>query len=543
MAGPWEAYRVAKNDTQPGPWDAFKNESATAEPKEASLAQTALEGAGQGLTFGYLPQLQAAAKPMIYGALNKLTGRSGDDAIDPGDYVSSRDENIKRMKEQEEANPITAKASKLAGGLVSGLALPTSRLAEGAGLLAKSINAAKSGALYGAIQNPGDKQGEVSPIQAADRIENAGEGALIGGLVPIGVKGAKSGIGYLGKGAKKIASTASGVPEKEIETYFNRGDKVEGLIREFGDDSAGAADELRRKLTKDVMTKRQELGGSVITSLEDPKYAGKTFEVKPVLDKLKSKLDSLTGAQKTYKAEELGDLQEIIQKIESATDGGKPVSAKDFFHLKQYLQDSASSAYAKGGQIFSRGELAQRGAKEAAASVRSQLDEAIPELAKANKKLFELHLLEDNMNRNLMAPGKSEAALMAAGKGDNKRSVSQLKKLGELIDKDPLSDAENLAAARRFANPDILPIDSSAKSIGRAVLAGGAGTALGGPVGGLLGSAISSPTGVKYGVKLARPLGKILNAGADAADTQVGQTALTQALFRLRQKKEQENAK
>ncbi len=148
--------------------------------------------------MGYLPQLQAAAEPVTNAIGNFVTGQN----IEATPYVDVRDRTTKRLQEEAKANPKTAMASDIGGGVVGAIATPIPGMGAGKGVLGAMAAGARGGAVQGLLQNPGDVEGKVDPIQAKQRIENAGSGALVGGATGAGTA-------LTGKALKAIA----GAPE------------------------------------------------------------------------------------------------------------------------------------------------------------------------------------------------------------------------------------------------------------------------------------------------------------------------------------------
>ncbi len=149
---------------------------------QPSIGQTALEHAGNAMSMGYLPQLQAAAEPVTNAIGNLVTGSN----VEATPYLAVRDQTQKRLAMQAEANPKTALAADVGGGVVGALATPVPGMGAAKGVLGTTVAAARGGAVQGLLQNPGDVEGKVAPIQAKERVENAGHGALISGAVGLG---------------------------------------------------------------------------------------------------------------------------------------------------------------------------------------------------------------------------------------------------------------------------------------------------------------------------------------------------------------------
>lgn len=182
-----------------------------------------VSGLGKGATFGYLPQIQAATEPLIQGALDLIGG--GSDAqlkaqgfnIQPKEesYTQRRDKAIAEQLALQESNPYASTTGELAGAISGGFAsgAPLTKLlgvpaATGLGRLGQ---AAATGAITGAIRNPGDVQGEVSPIQAGERASNIASDALTGAIF-------QGGLEAIGKTGKFIRNAGKGI-DKSVQKY------------------------------------------------------------------------------------------------------------------------------------------------------------------------------------------------------------------------------------------------------------------------------------------------------------------------------------
>lgn len=198
----------------------------TAKPKgqETGPAQTALESFGDVVSFGYLPQLQAAAEKVTTPIFETVTGQE----VEPSSYVEERDAAIRRMKRGAKLNPKSAATGAVGGLAASALATPGFGLAKG--LLGAAGKGALTGGFYGAVQNPGDVEGVVDPLQLEAREAGAKKGALMGGLIGGGMKAGEkvAGVfrkapGSLQKAAESEAVRQTGVMLKEMRAIQGRG--------------------------------------------------------------------------------------------------------------------------------------------------------------------------------------------------------------------------------------------------------------------------------------------------------------------------------
>lgn len=173
----------------------------TGEPQEkTSTGMSALEHYGNAATLGYLPHIQALtekALPDPSGGADEALRSQGFQVPKPASYVENRDENLKRLEQESKEHPYASAAGTGAGILASSL-LPAGAVAKEASLGAKALAGAKSGALIGGLANPGDKEGEISPLQLGDRLKGAAIGGAIGAAAPVAIEGASKTISSVG---------------------------------------------------------------------------------------------------------------------------------------------------------------------------------------------------------------------------------------------------------------------------------------------------------------------------------------------------------
>ncbi len=204
-----------------------QKEVASPQYNQAEAAQLALS---KGATLGYSPQIGAASQLLVQKALEQTpqdyVGNQVGDYTDIGapetftdkkgnefpvsrpeqSYVQWRDEILRAQNQAKEQNPWTSAAAELTGAAGLGLGVGkvaqalgmASEAAQSAGLGSRLLSAGASGATYGAIQNPGDTEGEISPLQLKERAINAGTGAATG----VAIQG---GLETLGSGASAVS--------------------------------------------------------------------------------------------------------------------------------------------------------------------------------------------------------------------------------------------------------------------------------------------------------------------------------------------------
>lgn len=163
--------------------DRFIAENAQiAKPQDVNLetkAQAGLEAFGQSATLGYLPQIQAAVEQLIPESDTDKQLREQGFKLPEESYISARDENIRRQQKLTEIAPEASMAGSLVGAGVTML-IPGGAAAKGATTAAKIGRAALTGGAISALQNPGDVEGEIQPIQAKERFKEGVKGAALG---------------------------------------------------------------------------------------------------------------------------------------------------------------------------------------------------------------------------------------------------------------------------------------------------------------------------------------------------------------------------
>lgn len=164
-----------------------------------TYAETALDE----LSLGYYPQIAAGVKSIIKDMGDVATGTA---EADPS-YPAIRDQERQELQRGQEENPIASglgTATAIAGQIAipAGGAARVAKLAKSgapiAGQVAKEVgkNMLMGSAVSG-LKNPGDVEGEISPLQLEERLQNVIEEAplnaaasVAGGLID--AKAAKS---------------------------------------------------------------------------------------------------------------------------------------------------------------------------------------------------------------------------------------------------------------------------------------------------------------------------------------------------------------
>ena len=268
-------------------WNSLPVETESDAPSGPGAGQAAIEGFGKGATFGYLPQIQAMTQPITDRVLNALPGPEAEPApfsqMVPGSkaYIAARDSFNKSGQALAEQNPKSALAGNIAGMITTSI-IPGGMVAKGAqvgkaGIGATALKGAVTGAVEAAAMNPGDVEGEFSPLQISDRIDNAKYGAAFGAAGGLAA-------GTIGKAVNKAKGMAEGVGLKSAGTMLKdlrAVDGKSGRANELGRfmldrvlKAGDSVDDVARKTGEIKETAGKEIGRiyqGVMDEIKDPK--------------------------------------------------------------------------------------------------------------------------------------------------------------------------------------------------------------------------------------------------------------------------------
>lgn len=248
------------------PWEQGTPPAPPQETDNYSTGESLLQGFGQGVGFGYLPQMQAGTE----WALNKILPESMGGGRELT-YQQARDQWVQRNQAIAEEDP----GAYLTGNIAGAVAIPGMGAAKGGSALMRIARGAGMGAAYGAAANPGDTVGApVGELQLEERGKNAALGAAIGGALPA------VGAAYRGlkTGGKKLVAGMTGVPQKALETYGERGAEVDALIAnnkvaDLADDVTGKVqgklDEARQAARVDVANGRLQTAEDLVSKVDE----------------------------------------------------------------------------------------------------------------------------------------------------------------------------------------------------------------------------------------------------------------------------------
>ncbi len=154
--------------------------------------EAALSGIGQGLTAGHLSQAQAASEPVTDKIFSSLTGKN----VEPRSYLEARDQGLLEQKDFSENNPGAYYGGQLVGTVPS-VVVSGGLLNPATTGLGRAAQAGLVGGAQGLLQNPGDTEGVIDPIQGNERIKDAGMGAALGSGSQIFMEGLGAAKGIL----------------------------------------------------------------------------------------------------------------------------------------------------------------------------------------------------------------------------------------------------------------------------------------------------------------------------------------------------------
>lgn len=305
------------------------------------------------MTGGHLPHIQAgieAITPDPGADLDEELRNQGFNIKSPGSsYDENRDENLKRIELEGKEHPI-ASGLGTAAGIAGSIAIPVGKLAKGAKLAKgmigpvtrgadlanKARNGAVAGAALGALQNPGDKEGEVDPLQIGGRLKGAAIGAAIGGAVPVAIQGVSSASqkvsNFLRRKAAGLAETATGATAVKADKFApgTGRELLDRKIVKFGSSPKGIAKNANAAMEAAEASKldiiNNQLQGTnvdrnkVYNAIRNKINSLQGDESKLDLIKhLEAKLDDITGvANKTSSEVPLSKAEEIRRGFDKA---------------------------------------------------------------------------------------------------------------------------------------------------------------------------------------------------------------------------------
>lgn len=438
-------------------------QSKQATEPTTSAPEAALSAFGQQATLGYLPQIQAATEPIIQKALGYFLpedprGFTVQEAPSP-DYTQRRDVAIREQQRMAEEQPMATMAGGLAGGLSTGIATgglfgTAGRAATFGGRLAQG---AKAGALTGLIRNPGDTEGEISPIQPMERLQTSGADAITGALF----QGALEGVGVAGRSLKGAGGKLAQYGEDKILKAIGTSKRQNISI-----DDRGKASEIAQTAINEGLIKV----GDDIADIAKKSEAAQSESIKRlggIYEKADKALEDSIGPI-DFKPSVVGIVEnrkkDIVQKYADHIDGEEIIG-----EVGEYLNKLESKKDLTFGQLR---------------KLRQSIDSKIKWTKINGKDEFqnELKILRGDIQSEI---GDRLAALNPELGTQFK---AENKKLSNLIEIADISDAKKAAEK---ANASFGLRERMAGGVG-AIVGGGIGAGISGPVGAAVGAGVGA---------------------------------------------------
>lgn len=324
MSGPWEKYKSASSPEPSqgeGPWQKFATTEAKPQTTSAgSQAVSAIQGAAQGLSFGFGDEIQG-----LMEAGGQLLGVKGLGANDFNQSLQTPKTNLKELKkvyaeardkaraadkEASEKNPGSFLTGQIVGGIAGAKKIPV-------GNSNSAKNAAIAGGRLGAIQGAGMSEADSVAGLIEDTTVGMGAGT-VGGAAGYGATKAGGKIAEAGRAAVKktgeslkgaaenLAFKSSGAILKDYRTTDTKSagrwilDKAGLKVLDTVDDvatKAGAAKNAAGKKLDAVYSKaEQQFGEKVNKTGFDP-----IKDRNLILEKVREELGDSVGAESAVK--------------------------------------------------------------------------------------------------------------------------------------------------------------------------------------------------------------------------------------------------
>lgn len=388
---------MAWNDEPPKDYELESNDWTKEPPTDAELNSkpltAGLEGFGQGATFGYLNELQAATEPAMFGLANLLTGQ---DVKSEGDYDQRRAEYENRRKQLAEENPKSMMAGNVAGALATGIASSPLTAAKGATALARVGQQAAIGGAQGFLQDT-DSQG----LDGVERLKNAGFGVLTGGVAQglgEGIPLAKAALSRGAKrGAENMAARALGAERGTIKKLG--ADKVKAIGRQALDEGvitpfSGVDDLIEKNLAV------KSAGGSKMGEVYDAIDEAGASKFNPL--ESAAEIDEKIGGfyRSPINKAETNQLENTLESV--LVRGDKPISIKEAQKLKEELGKVAN--WKNNLNITDK----ERMARDAYGVISKNIDDAVDAGANSLNKGDLLETLQAGKKQFGLASGAEE---------------------------------------------------------------------------------------------------------------------------------------
>lgn len=446
-------------------------------------------------------------------------GAAAGTLYETGDYSKAKEAFFEGRGEQLAKEK---KAQERLGGMGTaieiGASIPTWVLAPGL----KTLKGVRGGMTAGAVG--GLTAGASQAESAEDLLRGTVLGATVGGAAgaaPLLAK--KAGQTATGKAVKEVTSkalektkqgfrrafikageAATGIPEKDIETFIFRNKKVMSLIDDFkatDDLGQSVVDDAKLEMLDALSKKRQELNADLLERLKLSEALmppgefiarnNRFIELNPLLDeirKLTLKIDVETNPELQRLVQ-----QKIIDPLKSVIGqglmrrGSAKVSPVQLQNLKMRFQGEADDLFraAARGEFFLPGSMTKKQYLNIANTARKAADDLlvkyVPEVRGINQQLQKLHQLQDAAKPLLKEQSKVGRFVSLARNRKKEREVIQ--QLDKELGTNYMEVFEEVSAAQSFLDPGLTTRDITGKGLERTVktasVLGGGGLLLG----------------------------------------------------------------
>lgn len=335
-------------------WDQFQDARPQKENDLVGAVQVGVEHFGNAASLGYLPQIQAVASKLTPDPNTDVDAKLATQGFNiqqpkPATYVQERDANIKRLEQQSQDHPYASGVGTIAGSLAGGAAASGLAPISAATRLGRVAQAAKGGAILGAVSNPGDKEGEVDLLQSGDRISGALGGAALGGAgqgVIEGASAAAKGMTGLGTSlkakAQERAVKAGGAMLKDYRQLAGqeRVDEIGRYMLDNGLIKPGMSVKEIASAAEKLQGKHGEAISEILTKLDDAGHVAPSGkEMADVVRAQAAPLENLNTAKPTYNT-----LQDVAADIETMAANAKNGSFKTAQDIKRFVADQVEAS-------------------------------------------------------------------------------------------------------------------------------------------------------------------------------------------------------
>lgn len=332
-----------------------------AQGPEVSKTESALRGAGKGVTFGAQPVLAgvgAAASQLATGDFGPKEGRDLEALY--AAYKQMKESQIDKNLAAKQAHPGIFGVSEFAG------AIPTSVAGGAAGLTGLGGAMAQ-----GAAAGLGTYVGEEKDPTLGGAALHTGVGASAGGFLhealPLAVQGVKSGIGMAGKAFGKVGDVAGKIVPQNVKEGFKAGTEGVNMLGKEAQQSVIPSEASRSadSLSGRVINARNTLGQEIGDTISDAAQKGKTVNLNEELkgamkqidehlqngniteeeaNRLKKSIGFQLFEEAPKEAEAMGSIQQIQRFTPNKSGEMQPYDMKKTIKLKGASPEELQSA-------------------------------------------------------------------------------------------------------------------------------------------------------------------------------------------------------